>query len=254
MTWPSIEKMFLKERAEAIVLWREDWGEADRRIILLTDRWGKIKATARGEKKLLSKLRGGLGLFGWSEIELVSGRSYPRLTAARPRTVFPGLGEDWRKFVVARKMMSDIEQLMPWHLADESAWLLSLGGLQALHSLNGRYQRLYYYFLWTLVFSWGYQVNLESCAVCHRKLPPKSCHLVSGSGIVCPGCFNQEECAETISANSIKILRMIHQKDKNRLGRIKTSRQDRENLEKITQFFRESVCRDQSFSKEDSSS
>ncbi len=242
--------MFLKERTEAIVLAREDHGEADRRVVLLTNRLGKIKATARGEKKLLSKLRVGLHLFSWSEIELVSGKSLPIVTAARPKALFDNLSKDWQKFSIAQKMMRDVEALMPWEMPDENTWLLSLGGLHALNQIAGRYQRLYYYFLWTLLSSWGYQVDLENCIRCEHQLPARGCYLVAQDGIICSSCLREEDCLEEISLNTIKILRLIAQKDKNLLGRVRTEASDRENLEKISAFFRESICQRQPLSKE----
>lgn len=236
--------MFLKEKTDALILVREDHGESDRLLTLLTDRFGKIKATARGEKKLLSKLRAGLNLFNWSEIELVSGRGYPIITSAKIQSPFINIGQDWKKFLVAQKMMQEIDALMPWQMPDENVWLLSLGALHALNQMNRHYQRLYYYFLWTLLSSLGYQIDLSYCARCREKLAGNC--LIAPDGIICAKCGFQEDHQEEISLNTIKILRLIAQKNKYLLGRIKTNENDQDNLKKITNFFLESVKQKQS--------
>ncbi|HQO27504.1 MAG TPA: DNA repair protein RecO [Candidatus Pacearchaeota archaeon] len=240
--------MFLKEKTEAVVLGRQAISEADSQIILLTDRFGKLKAVARGERKILSKLRGGLGLFSWSEIELVFGYRQPIITAARPKTPFANLSRDWARFIVARKMTQDVEALTPWRLPDDNTWFLYLGALHALNLMKKHYQRLYYYFLWTLMNSWGYQIDLQKCARCSNHLKSEVCYLIAQDGIVCPGCRKDEDFLEKISPNTIKILRLIAEKDKACLARIKTSPEDQKNLEKVSRFFLDSVRQDQSSS------
>jgi DNA repair protein RecO (recombination protein O) len=232
--------MFLKERVEALILGHEDHGETDRKLILLTDQLGKIQAVARGARKPLSKLRSGLNLYNWSEVELVSGRSYPIITAAKEQFCFVNFSRDWKKFLIAQKMMKEVEALMPWRMVDHKTWLLSLGALHALNQINNHYQRLYYYFLWTLLATLGYQVDLNHCARCGSIFTTAG-YVMAEDGIVCPGCLKQEDFSEEISLNTIKILRLIAEKDKNLLGRIKTDKSDQENLANITEFFLKSV-------------
>ncbi len=239
--------MFLKEKTEAIILAGQPSGEADRQIVIFTDRFGKLRASARGEKKILSKLRSGLGLFSWSEVELIFGYRQPIITDARPKNAFINLGREWPKFLVARQMTRDIEMLTPWELPDHQAWFLYLGAMHALNNINRHYQRLYYYFLWTLMSSWGYQIDLERCARCSRHLLPEICYLVAQEGIICSECCQKDDCLEAVSPNTIKILRLIANKDKNRLARIRTGLADRENLEKVSRFFLEAVCHHQPF-------
>ncbi len=239
--------MFIKNKLEAIIIGHEVCGEADSRIILLTNELGKVRALARGEKKILSKMRGGLGLFSWSEIELVAGRSHLLITSAKPKMMFNHLATNWQKFVVAEKMMSDVNRLTPWEMPDESTWLLSRGGLRALNLIPRHYQRLYYYFLWTLLSGWGYQINLNHCARCQTILGPKECYLVAQEGIVCSACLKDQECQEKVALNTIKILRLIAQKEKKILGRIRAAQADKDNLESVSRFFIDSVARDRVF-------
>ncbi len=61
-------------RTHAIILNRTDYGEADRIISFLTPTHGKVKAIAKGVRKLKSKLAGGIELFSVSDISFIPGR------------------------------------------------------------------------------------------------------------------------------------------------------------------------------------
>jgi DNA repair protein RecO len=60
--------------AQAIVLSRIDYGEADRIITLLTPDKGKIRLMARGVRRAKSKIAGGIELFSVSDITYMMGK------------------------------------------------------------------------------------------------------------------------------------------------------------------------------------
>ncbi len=55
--------MFTHYRTQGIILKKEDRGEADRLFTIYTKDFGKLELLAKGERKIKSKLRGGLELF-----------------------------------------------------------------------------------------------------------------------------------------------------------------------------------------------
>jgi DNA repair protein RecO (recombination protein O) len=59
---------------KGIVLSRTDFGEADRIITLLTPEQGKLRLMARGVRKPMSKLAGGIELFSTADITYLPGR------------------------------------------------------------------------------------------------------------------------------------------------------------------------------------
>jgi DNA repair protein RecO (recombination protein O) len=63
-----------QQTAEAIILSRTDYGEADRILTVLTPQYGKLRIMARGVRKVKSKLAGGIELFSVSEITFIKGR------------------------------------------------------------------------------------------------------------------------------------------------------------------------------------
>ena len=62
-------------QTEAIILKREDIGEADRSYIIYSKDFGKLRATAGGVRKITAKLTGHLEPFNLAWLELVTKRN-----------------------------------------------------------------------------------------------------------------------------------------------------------------------------------
>lgn len=69
-----------KYTSEAIILARRDFSEADRMLVVLTRRYGKITLIAKGVKKLTSKKRGYLEPFSVIKLSAVQGKNLDILT------------------------------------------------------------------------------------------------------------------------------------------------------------------------------
>ncbi len=84
-------------RADAIVLRRLDYGEADRLITLYTIQQGKVRAIAKGVRRITSRMAGHLDLLTYSSVLLVKGRNLDLITQGQTIEGFSGLrGDVWR--------------------------------------------------------------------------------------------------------------------------------------------------------------
>ena len=72
--------MFTHYRTQGFILKETDRGETDRIFTIYTKDFGKSEFLAKAERKIKSKLRGGLELLCLSEIEFVQGKIYKTLT------------------------------------------------------------------------------------------------------------------------------------------------------------------------------
>jgi len=88
---PSRERSF---RVEAIVLRHNDWGEADRLLWLYTRELGKVRAVAKGVRKLRSRKAGHLEPFTHARLQLSHGRDMLIVTQAETINAFLKLRED----------------------------------------------------------------------------------------------------------------------------------------------------------------
>ena len=67
---PARERSF---RVDAVVLRHSDWGEADRLLVMFTRELGKVRAIAKGVRKLRSRKAGHLEPFTRSNLLLACG-------------------------------------------------------------------------------------------------------------------------------------------------------------------------------------
>lgn len=78
----------MMHHTKALILKREEWGEADWRVTAFSDDFGKIRLLAQGARKHGAKLQGHLEPGSVAELSFVIGRNGYRLTTARLRS-FP---------------------------------------------------------------------------------------------------------------------------------------------------------------------
>lgn len=69
-------------QTEGIVLFKKDFGEAERVYNIYTEKFGMITAVAQGVRLLKSKLRYNLDLFAYGNFSLVAGKEIWRITDA----------------------------------------------------------------------------------------------------------------------------------------------------------------------------
>ena len=81
-------------RLEAVVLRHNDWGEADRILGLYTLEMGKLRALAKGVRKLRSRKAGHLEPFTRVSLLLARGRDMPLITQADTLDPYLPLHED----------------------------------------------------------------------------------------------------------------------------------------------------------------
>ena len=70
-------------RVEAVVLRHADWGEADRLLTIFTRERGKLRAVAKGARKMRSRKAGHLEPFTRVALLLASGRDLWIVTPGR---------------------------------------------------------------------------------------------------------------------------------------------------------------------------
>lgn len=98
--------------AKGIILARTDFGEADRILTILTLDEGKIRAIAKGVRKVKSKLAGGIELFSISQISFIRGKSdINTLTSTRLEKHFGHIVKDINRTMFAYQVLKHINRV-----------------------------------------------------------------------------------------------------------------------------------------------
>ncbi len=88
---PKEERVF---RTDALILRRQDFGEADRLLTVLTPEHGKIRAIAKGTRKPTARKTGHVELFALVDMLIARGRELHVVTQAETKEPFLLLRED----------------------------------------------------------------------------------------------------------------------------------------------------------------
>jgi len=231
--------MFVHYRTLGIILKKEDRGETDQVFTIFTKNFGKLKILGRAIRKIKSKLRAGTQIFYLSEVEFIQGKSYKTLTDVIKINKFDNLREDFKKLKIGYKIAEILDDLFKGEEADEKIWSSILETFRKLNDYSLSYSSLiYYHFAWNLFSFLGYKPSLNHCAVCQKRLTPTNLYFnPEQGGIICNQCFKKVKKGEKISIETIKILRVLFEKNWRFLSKLKIKPEYQKDLKKVSENY-----------------
>ena len=145
-----------------IVLARTDFGEADRILTILTPDQGKIRAIAKGVRKVKSKLAGGIELFSVSHISFIHGKSdIYTLTSTRLDKHYGHIVKNLDRTMFAYEVLKTINRNTEDNADPEYFDLLNVT-LQALDDQNIEQAIIQFWLNLQLLKLAGHEPNLQS--------------------------------------------------------------------------------------------
>jgi DNA repair protein RecO (recombination protein O) len=202
------------EKALALVLRTTDWSESSRIATLWTREFGKIRALAKGGRRLKSAFESSLDLLTVCSIVFIrkSSGSLDLLTEAQVVRRYPRLRTDlaalYAAYYVAESLTDWTEDYDPHPVLFDEA----LDALDAFGSEVGpgraipiglRVMR----FEMVLLRELGYSPALETCAACETAVaPPGLVFSAAAGGVVCKACGPQQRERRALSAGAWQML------------------------------------------------
>jgi DNA repair protein RecO (recombination protein O) len=239
--------MFFRYRTEAFSFKKEDTGEFDELFSFYTKDFGKIEVLARGIKKMKSKLRGSVDLFTLSKIEFVQGKTFKTLTDALLIERFNSIKKNLFKLKLVFAISDFLDSLLIAQEKDEKIWNLIIETLFLIENSKNEISLLriyYYYFFWNLVSFLGYKPELYFCFFCQKRIRPNKIYFIPSEGsLVCQSCAKKGENLIKVEPETIKILRILLEKEPAFLKKLKIKNQYFKGLDKITKEFFSSLVK-----------
>ena len=193
----------------AIVLRQRKLGEADKIVTLYCSHLGKVDAIAKGVRRTKSRLAGHLEPLTLGAYLIAEGRDLDIVTQAETVDAFPGLRDDLERLSRGLYCAELVDRLTPDRSEGNPLFRLlqeTLGLLSAEAETDLAVRR----FEARLLDQLGYRPNLETCAVCNRRLEPvDNFWSASAGGAVCPSCADDSLRLTPLSLNAIKVLRLL---------------------------------------------
>jgi DNA repair protein RecO (recombination protein O) len=223
-------------RVEAVVLRHADWGEADRLLTLYTRERGKVRAIAKGARRIRSRKAGHLEPFTRVTLQLAKGRDLLIVTQADTVDAYLPLHED---LVKTGNAAYAVELLDRFTSEDESenvpAFRLLTETLARIASQTDIWLAVRYYEV-RLLDLVGFRPQLFECVRCGEKIQPVDQFFSPlAGGVLCPKCGNGIPGAWPISVEALKHFRHFQRSSYAEARRARPPLEVRNELEALLQ-------------------
>lgn len=224
-------------QCQGIILRRHNFGEADRILAILTNRFGKVTALGKAVRRPLSKLAGHLEPFCHSQLLLAEGKNFEIVAEAQTLHSFPHLRDSLKLTSVAYYLGEILDKITRDREENFPLFQLFLSTLQRLD--QGKDGLLKSYFEINLLALSGFKPELQSCLSCHQKLSSSSSNFFSPrlGGILNQACQREDSSAFLISQDAIKLLRFLLGYKIQILDKLKVKDEIAKEVDKVLQSF-----------------
>jgi DNA repair protein RecO (recombination protein O) len=217
-------------RTDALVLRRQDFGEADRILTFYSPWRGKFRAIAKGVRRPKSRLGGHVELFTHVNVLVAQGRNLDIVTQAEIVRPFGRIRDDLWKTSYACYVAELVDRFTEEHLENKPVFELLLQALTYLDETEpgaadappstgqirepgeagSTAETAMRSFELRLLGHLGYEPELFQCVQCHERLAEgENRFSPSGGGAVCAACAPTHPGARVLSVNAVKAMRMM---------------------------------------------
>jgi len=197
-------------QADAIVLRRLDYGEADRIVTLLTREHGKLAAIAKGARRGKSRVSGSLDLFERSTMMLAKGRNLDVVAQVERRGDARHIAGNLQRTAYACLVAEIVDKVLEDRHPVDEIFELVVRTLAELNALERSPRADAAWFLMRILELLGYQPQLQDCPGCGVTLPeaPGWFSPLLG-GVLCARCGAHDQAGSSLSVNGLKVLRLM---------------------------------------------
>lgn len=197
-------------KVEAVVLEHHEWGEADRLLSLFTREHGRLRAVAKGVRRIRSRKAGHLEPFTRVALVLARGRDLWIVTQAETLEANLALHGDLEGIGYASYVVELLERLTYEEGPNPDLYRLLVETLRCLDENLDPPALILRYFELHLLDLAGFRPELKECVTCRRPIQPEDQYFSSAlGGVLCPTCGKLEPSARPVSMNALRYLRHL---------------------------------------------
>lgn len=190
-----------------MVLRHSDWGEADRLLVLFSQDGGKLRAVAKGARKLASRKAGHLEPFTCVTLMLARGRDFWIVTQAQTVDAYLPLRDDLIRTGYAAYVVELLDRFSYDEGGNQSLYRLLRDTLRRLSEETDLLPVVRYYEVRLLDLT-GFRPELFHCVGCGEKIQPVDQFFSAAEGgVMCPQCGSKTRQARPVSMPALKYLR-----------------------------------------------
>jgi len=226
----------MTQKTLGIILKRKNFGEADRILTILTERFGKISAIAKGSRKIKARLLGHLEPFMLVNFQLYEGKSFQIVTGAESEKSFENIQNDFKKTSRAFYLGELVDKFLESDEKNLQVFRIFLDALEYLNDNN--IDLMLRFFELKIIEASGFKPEIRKCVHCSAKLVEKNNYWDQAEGgIICSDCNTKFHHGKKISDDVIKLFRIIEQKDIKVATNIKLEKEVESEAEEILDLY-----------------
>lgn len=196
-------------RTEAVILRRQDFGEADRLLLLLTPEHGKFRAISKGARKPIARQTGHVELFALVDMLIARGRELHVVAQAETREPYLALHENLVRAAYANYVVELLDRFMAEQDTGRAEFDLLVNTLDQLCTEPDPRLVARYYEMAILRLA-GFAPSLHHCAAGQEEIEPRDQFFSpADGGVICPAHHTGLDRSLPLSLNALKVLRYM---------------------------------------------
>jgi len=231
-------------KSTGIVVKRMNFGEADRILTIYTRNFGKVKAVAKGVRKVTSRKSGHLELFTISEMVFAAGKSLDVITDSSTVESLPSVRKSLFKTSLAYYVAELVDGFTEEAEKDAHLFDLIFETVVALNKARkiASGALIVRAFEVKMLGYLGYAPTLDKCAGCSATIVAGAGNFsVPDGGLVCPLCSTGKRGTVQLSSDAVKLLRFLRNADYGRISRIRIKNELLLEVEGVLRYFIKSL-------------
>lgn len=197
-------------RTEGIVLRGRNFGEADQLVTMLTPEYGKVRAVAKGVRRMTSKKAGHLEPFSRLTALMAQGRDLDQITQVDTLDAFLPLREDLDRYGWACYLTELADRFSEEGTEHRAFYDDYLAALVAL-AHGAESDLVLRWFEMELLILNGLAPSWSRCAGCERPVEPGVTYAfdLERGGLLCPDCGASLARPLLVDTDAVKLLRLL---------------------------------------------
>jgi len=219
---------------KAVIIKTQDFKENDKLVWFYTEKLGKITAVVRGAKKSKSKFLALTLPLCYGEYMVYKGKNLYTLQEGKIINSFQGLLNNLHKLTFSSYLCELIDIACSDNEINVEIFRNLVTTLYLLNTDALDYELLIRAFELKLLKSTGYNLTLDRCSVCRKKISSSNYISLSYYGGVCEEC--PREHGLFVSKGTYNALRFLMNMNVDKLYRLNLNNDIKAEIEKVTTF------------------
>ena len=220
---------------KAVIIKTQDFKENDKLVWLYTEKLGKITAVVRGAKKSKSKFLSLTLPLCYGEYMVYKGKNLYTLQEGKIINSFQGLLNDLYKLTYSSYLCELVDIACADNEINVELFKNLVTTLYLLNTDAINYELLIRSFELKLLRITGYNLTLDNCSICRKKISSSNYISLSHYGGICDEC--PKEQGIFISKGAYNALRFLKNLSADKLYRLNLNQEIKDEIEKVTTFF-----------------